>query len=331
MGRSDFVLNSPTQECIWFESLEEFQESFNQQLTTESKSNHFSFSQRFNTLKPKAQEKDGHVTFWISKSSTSDVPKDLLIKISTEKQYDAQTFAKNEKVAGLPQNIGPYHYIRCLFSDDPKDTKKAIIIRISNDGELAELVHLQAGSNWSGTDLLLLANLFFDMLKIPNAILLDDAKVNHEIPLRLSYPFTHPNQDNWYNKIGFEIFPCNKVKLNDGDKTQITQNAASYTQSLDTLRNKASITDATLLEDKPKLLTLYKKYISKAANNNTLNKEKSLQKLISAIPPSDSKNLKIIFNSLQKRIQKNRGKCNKSLKAIKTIHDYQLFCRKMKQ
>jgi hypothetical protein len=271
--------------------------------------------------------------FWLTVEG-----RDILISLKENQPYLTTTFPEDVTLESLPKNKGPYYILTGYPSQDRLDNEALLQLRVSHDGQLAELIHISADNNWSGTSLLQLFKNIEKMLAFTHTLVHDDANID-KMPLRIIYPLTQEQPCSWYGKHGFEAQSFKNVPYYNDASLLMTQNLQLYQKSL-ALFKVAPAAEFVAQKDKADqntLLNLYQKYVDANAAYPLLKQKSTLSKMFNAIhlkskQASDAekndakKNLKTLFLILDKKIQKHSAS-NKYQRSLDVLNRTKMFVR----
>jgi len=164
--------------------------------------------------------------------------------IMLDGEYDSNAVVEGE----LFPKQNAYHHIK-IFDDEEHKTILAHLI-FDREGKYGELIHVQRGNDFSGTEVKSFVFSIIDALKIERVILHDTAKftvlvpdVKHknsqrsvEVTMSMYLPICTQEGKTWYGKDGFSPLACEELKMPQKGVTAC-QNPEKYRSSVEALRS----------------------------------------------------------------------------------------------
>lgn len=199
-----------------------------------------SFSARFAKLKSHFTQVDGHHEMWLTMpdkevggSDASD--KDIYLTLDKVTEYESNALSEAYVKSKLnPSNDGFYVIRGYEGSIQHGKEDERFKFRVDMDGKVGEIVWIQRGGHFSGSDLMCLFELLQRTLKIEQVFLKDDAEFE-KIPLRVIKPITSEDGLTWYQKFGFKILTSRNVQ--DEQDSYYNQRPANVKKAIQKVRN----------------------------------------------------------------------------------------------
>lgn len=202
-----------------------------------------------------------------------------------------------------------------LFENHDGEDDEVLKLRLSPDGQLAELMWIRKGEKVSGSDLLKEFFRLEEMLGFKKCIIYDDShifldpkKSSNKINLRLLLTLSSASKKTWYEEKGnFSPIECDKllttpsppetnrkskkaVQLHEERVAQyITQNIEAYNNAKELLRN----TPLSALRTHLKGFSTAQKFIDKIKRDYKFNDDSTIQELLAKM--NQAKDFKNIY------------------------------------
>lgn len=282
-----------------------------------------------------------------------DKSKSILIATQKTNEFHSNTFAKHAKFPERPEVDDTFDLICFYETNEIAQDNILLQLRISKGGHFGELVYVKAGNLIKGNDLMMLDEILEDGLGIKSEILQDDSKVHgsgkKELTLRIVRPLAHKDKKTWYNKFGFELYPCKDIPDEHFVRSdhKNPDYRFTYTQDVNTYKSSLKHIRRTTIADLLKMRHSQAKEMLKGLFDTYLSKKSMVKKKVSDL-------LRAIFKKSQSGDVQTRSVATQGLtrfyetflewkyvsdktketdgvkfqKAVNVLHTYRLFMRK---
>lgn len=274
------------------------------------------FGERMKDFKKLFTEVDACYKLWVTLKSKTRGERHLLLALVDTDEYFSNALPEDFALPNKAQPVKKYHVI-CGYETEDMD-KKLFQLRISQDGEIGEIVWIEKGALLTGSDLMCGFSLMNDALKINATFLKDDAKDKEGIPLRVMRPIARNDEQTWYQLYGFEVHNCRNQPQEEPE--------FFYNQSRSKFKTAVqAIKKYTLESALSKLSADVKNMLQMLVQRYTPSKK---QTLIRAKPETVGGLCERVFN-VQTKIAKTEKQSKKQVQAkIDCVFLYKLFLKR---
>jgi hypothetical protein len=179
---------------------------------------------------------------WVNVGLADGSDADLELQL-TQGNYESNAIAKS----AIEERSNSSFYFLKIF-DESTDETPLLSLRFNPSGTVGEIVYIQKGTQFSGSQIKEISMQILQFLKIDRVYLNDDAKFTVSypsdeenkghtitIPMRTYLPVVTDEGETWYGKSGFSPFDCHELRSFERG-VKVSQNRESYYRSVMTVR-----------------------------------------------------------------------------------------------